>query len=606
MKRKSFWLLTVVLALLLLLPTTAFAAEGDIPMDATHFPNENFRKYLTTAQDKKTLQKVDVDQNGVLSKDERDAVTQLDLQDLQAQELTGIGYFENLEILSASKGNIASLDVHENTNLKEIRLYECQVQEAVFGTLPKLTVLGITNSNLQQVDLSGLPALEIVSFDQNALNTLDLSHNPNVTLLNCTDNAFESLDLSHQPLLTSLDCTNNRITSILFHESGNLQWLECGENCLDSICVKDFSNLTALDCSGNRLSNLDVRANKQLETLDCANNQLTALDITQNTLLNSLYCQDNPIEMLDTRFNSKLYSFSLYGVKSLLVDPDNQNLHFWPQHLSNGESAPKLEGENGFLGVGGVVVFEDGFNTMSFTYHRTKPDGTEESYSIMAHYHQIVFVPETAPTCEYAGMKAHYACSCGKIYADAEGKEEITDLSSLELPKTNHRLEVVPAIFATCTKEGRISHYRCPDCGKHFRDIDALEEIADLSEMIVPAKHHADAEFVPGVAPTTEAEGRKAYYVCPDCGKYFEDAACTKEITEEITVWRVIPKLNDEPTVPNPDVTPNVPVTPEEKPANPNIPKTGSATSGNLLALVSAAGGFLCLTALKRKEKEQF
>lgn len=59
---------------------------------------------------------------------------------------------------------------------------------------------------------------------------------------------------------------------------------------------------------------------------------------------------------------------------------------------------------------------------------------------------------------------------------------------------------------------------------------------------------------VDAVAPTADSTGNKEYYVCKECGKYFEDAQGTKEITKESTV---IPKTQPS-AVPSakPSVTP--------------------------------------------------
>ncbi|MDD6799483.1 MAG: hypothetical protein PUE85_03560, partial [Firmicutes bacterium] len=56
-----------------------------------------------------------------------------------------------------------------------------------------------------------------------------------------------------------------------------------------------------------------------------------------------------------------------------------------------------------------------------------------------AHDHSpyLTFVPAIAATTETEGQSAHYACACGKLFKDAEGKNEITDLSSIVIPKRN-------------------------------------------------------------------------------------------------------------------------------------------------------------------------
>lgn len=53
-------------------------------------------------------------------------------------------------------------------------------------------------------------------------------------------------------------------------------------------------------------------------------------------------------------------------------------------------------------------------------------------------------------------------------------------------------------------------------------------------------KHEHSPLKVDEVKANCSAEGRKAYYFCPECGKFFEDAQCTKEITD-ISRWGVIP-----------------------------------------------------------------
>ena len=79
------------------------------------------------------------------------------------------------------------------------------------------------------------------------------------------------------------------------------------------------------------------------------------------------------------------------------------------------------------------------------------------------------------------------------------------------------------------------------------------EEFQDLTHQTVTLGNGASAaafvtvtvehqvEAVAGVAPTCTQDGSKAYWHCTGCGKYFADAACTQEITEDIDTWKVIP-----------------------------------------------------------------
>lgn len=60
---------------------------------------------------------------------------------------------------------------------------------------------------------------------------------------------------------------------------------------------------------------------------------------------------------------------------------------------------------------------------------------------VIVHRHNLTMVPAKHPTESEAGHMAYYVCSsCGKWFADAEGKERITDPSDILLPaipKTN-------------------------------------------------------------------------------------------------------------------------------------------------------------------------
>lgn len=55
-------------------------------------------------------------------------------------------------------------------------------------------------------------------------------------------------------------------------------------------------------------------------------------------------------------------------------------------------------------------------------------------------------------------------------------------------------------------------------------------------------EHKHSAKKVDKVEATCKEEGKEAYYFCPECGKNFEDAKCTKEIAD-INAWGKIEKL---------------------------------------------------------------
>ena len=142
---------------------------GGIPIDSTHFPDDNFIAYVELNCDK--------DDDGTLSQDELNGVTELYVAYANIKDLTGIELFPNLEKLDCKNNNLTRLDVSKNTKLT--KLY-CEF---------------------------------------NQLTGLDLSKNTALTKLGCHDNQLTSLDLSKNTELDTLDCSGNK-RSLELSDSG--------------------------------------------------------------------------------------------------------------------------------------------------------------------------------------------------------------------------------------------------------------------------------------------------------------------------------------------------------------------------------------------------
>ena len=130
---------------------------------------------------------------------------------------------------------------------------------------------------------------------------------------------------------------------------------------------------------------------------------------------------------------------------------------------------------------------------------------------------------------------------------------------------------------------------------------------------------HADLQHFPAVAATTDAEGNKEYWYCGDCGKYFADAAATREITRADTVTAKLPQPTTPPTA-TPTAQPTTAPQAAEQPrrtAQPTvqptaaptvqpvstIPATGDTSSPILwAALLLCSGAGLAVTAYKKNK----
>lgn len=177
---------------------------GDVPIDPAHFPDENFRKYLGQKA-------IDDDKNGILSQTEREKVTAIVLHSAgNISDLTGIKYFPNLKELYCNGGDLANLDVSQNTKLTNLYCYN------------------------------------------NQLTSLDVSENTKLTELDCSDNQLANLDVSENPELTYLKCGSNQLTRLDLHVNTALETLICDNNQLTSLNLSSNTALTQVYCSDNK------------------------------------------------------------------------------------------------------------------------------------------------------------------------------------------------------------------------------------------------------------------------------------------------------------------------------------------------------------------
>ncbi|MFQ7015228.1 MAG: leucine-rich repeat domain-containing protein [Faecalibacterium sp.] len=219
------------------------AETGGIPIDSTHFPDDNFIAYVELGCDK--------DHDGTLSQAELNRVTELYVDHANIKDLTGIELFPNLDKLDCKYNNLTRLDVSKNTKLT--KLY-CE---------------------------------------SNQLTGLDLSKNTALTELDCALNQLTGLDLSKNTALTELDCALNQLTGLDLSKNTKLTELDCSDNQLANLDVSENPELTYLKCVSNQLTRLDLHVNTALETLICDNNQLTSLNLSSNTALTQVYCSGN-------------------------------------------------------------------------------------------------------------------------------------------------------------------------------------------------------------------------------------------------------------------------------------------------------------------------
>ena len=255
-----------------LIPASSADTSNSVAIDATNFPDENFRKFVKNYYDK--------DDDGVLSTEEIAAVTEMTLIDyishskIEVSDLKGIEYFTNLELLDCHTQNLKELDLSRNTSLKALDCRENQ---------------------LTTLDLSNNTALTSLKCDNNQLTELDLSNNTELLALFCNENQLTILNVSKNTMLYRLECSKNQLTTIDTSNNTNLQTLMCDENQLTTIDISNNTLLDYLSCNQNQLKTIDISKNEELDFLKCNQNQLTSIDTHGRSL--SLEIFDNKYEI---------------------------------------------------------------------------------------------------------------------------------------------------------------------------------------------------------------------------------------------------------------------------------------------------------------------
>ena len=161
-----------------------------------------------------------------------------------------------------------------------------------------------------------------------------------------------------------------------------------------------------------------------------------------------------------------------------------------------------------------ILQKADASGDLSYIKHNYSEENTDERYLV------------TAATCLTPAVYAKSCAGCGNAsptetftYGEALGHDFSAEIPDEKYLKTPADCDNAAVYFKSCSR-----------CG--------LASETDTFVYGTPLGH--TLKKVEAVAPTTTSEGNSEYYIC-DCGKMFEDAEGTKEITDPTSV--VIPMI---------------------------------------------------------------
>ena len=150
-----------------------------------------------------------------------------------------------------------------------------------------------------------------------------------------------------------------------------------------------------------------------------------------------------------------------------------------------------------------------------------------------------------AKTCAEDGNKEYWTCEhCKKYFlSDDTNPETAKAVEQAEtiIPASHKLTKVKEEKAPTCTEDGNKEYWTCEHCGKYFLSDDTNPETAkavELSETILPAIQHKNAELLNASEPTETAPGYSGDRYCPDCDKVVEKGY-TYWIEDNLT-WKLL------------------------------------------------------------------
>ena len=298
--------------------------DNKIEINEQNFPDKNFRNWVLSQE---------YGADGVLTNEELENVTSINISRLEIHNLKGIEYFAALKVLNCMTNKLTSLDLSKNTALEKLECVGNRMTTINLLENKKIKKLNCGGNNLTAIDVSGCTELDTLACSDNQLTALDVSKNTKLRSLECYSNQLTSLDLSKNLAISRVHCNDNQLMTLDVSKNTALTLLECSKNMLTTIDVTKNSALIYLSCADNKLTTLYVSNNKSLKDFSCSNNQLTSLDVSgcsalkslgcSVNLLTTLYlsgcsaleyvtCNSNQLEMLDLSENTALTTLFCY------------------------------------------------------------------------------------------------------------------------------------------------------------------------------------------------------------------------------------------------------------------------------------------------------
>ena len=141
--------------------------------------------------------------------------------------------------------------------------------------------------------------------------------------------------------------------------------------------------------------------------------------------------------------------------------------------------------------------------------------------------HNIIHFDAVDPGCHYNGNIEYWFCSICEGFWQDEALTQLTNSKNVIVPAVGGDVIAFEAIEPGCHYDGQIAYWFCPECEQFWQD-EALTQITNSKNVVLPAVGSENLQHVEAVAPTCQSEGNIEYWFCPDCEQYWQDEALTQ------------------------------------------------------------------------------
>ncbi len=277
----------------------AYASEY-VNINATNFPDENFRDYVKSMSNKYISTSTSDQSETVAHVTNSSRFGGINVDSDSISSLKGIEFFSVCQSLDCNNNSISTLDLSANTALDSLICYKNSLTDLNVNNCTLLTYLDCKYNKLTSLSVNSCSVLDELSCSHNAISSLGMSGCSSLTTLYAGYNQLSSLDITSDTSLTYLHVNDNLLTTLNTSSNTSLLEIDCTRNNLGGIDVSKNTNLEILKCSNNKLTSLDVSGNTNLRTLQCSNNNLACLDLSNNSSLTKVLCTGNSLTVKTT------------------------------------------------------------------------------------------------------------------------------------------------------------------------------------------------------------------------------------------------------------------------------------------------------------------